>query len=89
MSYVYEDLRQSLFTQRGEDTETLRKIRRNVVDLARAAGAVRAHEAWSGIGGDSWLMLAALDYLVETGVIIEVTGPGVWAQHRVFVLKAQ
>lgn len=81
--YAYADLRPDLFTERG--TETLLKIRTNVQRLIREAGAVRAQEAWKGVGGDSWLMLAALDYLVERGEIREVTDESAWAQHRVFV----
>lgn len=87
MSYVYEELRPDLFTERGEEIRL--SITVQVRRLARVAGAVRAQEAWRHSCGDSWLMIAALDYLVETGVIREVTGPGVFAQHRVFVLEGQ
>ena len=83
MTYQYADLRPDLFAEQG--VEALTHIRRNVENALRRSGAVRAQEAMSGVVGDSWLALAALDYMVEKGEIREVTGPAVAAQHRVFV----
>lgn len=81
--YAYADLRPTLFTEEG--AEKLEKIRRNVRSALATAGAVRAVEAWKGVGGDGWLMIAALDYLAEQGEIEQVTGPDVVTQHRVYV----
>ena len=40
----------------------------------------------SGATGDTWLMLACLDYLVERGELREITaGMDVAGQHRVYV----
>jgi uncharacterized membrane-anchored protein len=81
--YVYTELRPELFTEEG--VEKLTQIRRNVERALRDGGAVRAQEATRSVYGDSWLQLAALDYMVEKGEIREITGPDVAAQHRVFV----
>lgn len=88
MSYNYADQRPELFTERG--TATLLQIKDNALRLIGEAGAVRAQEAFAGISGDSWLFLAALDYLVETGVIREVVpSQPVWGQHRIFTTIGQ
>lgn len=81
--YDYHETRPELFTERG--AETLLKVRDNVQRIIREGGAVRAQESWKGVDGDSWLMLAALDYLVERDEIREVTNGAPAAQHRVFV----
>lgn len=70
MAYAYTQMRPDLFTERG--VEMLDKVRANVQRLLRQAGAFRAQEAWEGIGGDGWLKLAALDYMLEKGEIREV-----------------
>jgi hypothetical protein len=81
--YNYQEQRAELFSESGVDM--LLKIRANVERLIGTAGAVRAAEAWHGVSGDTWIMLAALDYMVERGEIREVTTGNTWAQHRVFV----
>jgi hypothetical protein len=83
VSYDYATERTELFTEHG--VETLTAIRNNVEKALKVAGAVRASEAMHQVYGDMWLMLAALDYMVEKGELREVTGPDVWGQHRVFV----
>lgn len=83
MSYAYILERERLFTEEG--ARILLGVRTKVQRLLHEAGAVRSQEAMSGITGDVWLMLAALDYLVEAGEIREVTDSTVWGQHRVFV----
>lgn len=83
MSYRYDDLRPKLFTEDGQ--VMFLKVRDNVQRLLREAGAVRAQEAWSTVTGDSWLMLACLDRLVELGEVREVSPPGSWGQSRLFV----
>lgn len=84
MDYEYRAERPRLFTEPG--VEMLTAIRDNVRELLAKSGAVRWQEAVAGIGGDSWLMLACFDYMVERGEIREVTkGQDVAGQHRVFV----
>lgn len=83
MGYQYTEIRPRLFTDEGQ--RTLLKIRDNVQLLLSGAGAVRMQEAWEGVCGDSWTMLAAVDRLVELGEIRELNDPGCPGQHRVFV----
>lgn len=81
--YTYEIERPKLFTEEGQIM--LLQIRDNVKKLLSLAGAVRAQEAWKGVGGDGWLMLACLDRLVELREIREITDATVHGQSRVFV----
>lgn len=81
--YTYEIERPKLFTEEGQ--VMLLQIRDNVKKLLSLAGAVRAQEAWKGVGGDGWLMLACLDRLVELREIREITDATVHGQSRVFV----
>ena len=84
MSYVYSEQRPNLFTEQG--VTLMLKTQKKVRHLLTEAGAVRVQEVMSKLGGDSWLMLACFDYLVEKGEIREVTDPDqVWGQYRVFV----
>lgn len=83
VSYNYSEMREQIFTARG--VEVLTAVQTNVHRALKAAGAVMADKAITGVSGDSWLMLAALDYMVEKGELREVTGSDVWGQHRVFV----
>lgn len=81
--YVYQNERPKLFTEDG--VETLTKIRDNVKRLLREAGAFTMGSAIRVATGDSWVMLACVDYLVEKGEIREVTAPNsVRGQDRVF-----
>jgi hypothetical protein len=82
VSYVYAEQRANLFTEAG--VEVLTEVRRNVERALKAAGAFRVEEVMAV--GDSWTVLAAIDYMVEKGEIREVTDrEKVWGQHRVFV----
>lgn len=83
MSYSYDTERPKLFTEAG--VETLTAIRRTVERALATAGAIRAQEAWKNVTGDSWLMIAALDFMVEKKEIREVTGPDEITQYRVYV----
>jgi hypothetical protein len=84
MSYDYLAERPKLFTEDGQ--VMFLKIRDNTKRLLTQAGAVRCQEATSGTAGDSWMMLACVDRLVELGELREITrDQGVAGQHRVFV----
>jgi len=74
MSYDYQKQRPELFTEQG--VETLTAIRDNAKRLLNEAGAFAAGHAFDGATGDSWTMLAALDYLIEKGEIVRVTRDG-------------
>ncbi len=86
MSYTYATERSKLFTENGQIT--FLKIRDNVQRLLKEAGACTAEKAMAGVSGDSWMMLAALDRLVELGEIRKVTAEGAtWGQNQVFTSK--
>lgn len=81
--YNYEELRSDLFTEDG--VKMLTKVRDKVKQCLDFAGAVSMGEAITSCTGDSWTMMACVDYLVEQEEIKEVTGSGVAGQHRIFV----
>lgn len=83
--YNYETEKPRLFTESGQ--VMFLKVRDNVKELLHKAGAVRAQEAWTQVCGDSWIMLACLDRLVELKEIREISSDGVPGQHRVFVAR--
>ena len=85
--YNYNTQKPKIFTEDGQ--VTFIKIRDNVKRLLEVAGAVRAIEAWDGICGDHWIMLACLDRLVELGEIRELQILGCWGQYRVFIAVNQ
>lgn len=82
-SYSYKTERPKLFTEEGR--VMFMKVRDNVKELIKTAGAVRAQEAWRGVSGSSWLMLACLDRLVELREIREIPYAECPGQHRIFV----
>lgn len=79
MSYSYTDIRPRLFTEEG--TDVLLRVRDRVKTLLTQAGAFR--EAELSLSGDSWLNMAALDYLVERKEIVRLRD-NCWAQYRVY-----
>lgn len=85
-TYEYEDIKPGLFTDGGQ--RMFLKVRDFVHKTLKVAGAVRMSEVMdSAGGGDSWLMLACVDRLVELGEIREIVQQGVPSQHRVFVAR--
>lgn len=80
MSYEYAAQRPRLFTEDG--AKQLIETRDRAIRLLGIAGAFTACKAMGA--GESWMMLAALDYMVERGEIIESSPPGCWGQDRVF-----
>ena len=85
--YSYEEIKPQLFTESG--VKVLIQMRDSVDKKIEFAGAVTSGAAMDGVGGgDAWLMLAALDYLVETGELVDLTKDmEVVGQRRVFVRK--
>ena len=83
--YDYKEQKHSLFTESG--TKMLLAVRDSVDQKLKLSGAVRSGEAISNVTGNSWTMLACLDYLVETGEIREITGSNAAGQDRVFVRR--
>ena len=83
MIYRYQDQRANLFTDDGQ--RLFLKFRDSVFRLIEKAGAVRMDKAMAGLSGDSWLMLACADRMIELGDIAEISPPNSAGQHRVFV----
>jgi hypothetical protein len=83
MSYNYELQRHEIFSEDG--IKTLVKMRDKAKELIKVAGAARADKIMSATMGDSWTMLAALDYMVETGDLYRVTAERTtMGQHQIF-----
>jgi len=81
MSYNYKIEKKKLFTESG--TKTLLKIRDNVAKCLKSSGAFQFEKVMCT--GDSWVMMAAVDYLVELGEVREIEQGDCAGQHRVFV----
>jgi len=83
MSYEYLKERSYVLTKEGQCK--MFNVR-NVADQAiKISGAVRADKLMDAAGsGNSWSLMAVVDYLVEVGELREIPTYGAW-QHRVFV----
>ena len=81
--YNYQTEKQKIFTEDGQ--EMFLKIRDNVQRLIKQSCAVMMQNAINSVTGDSWMMLACVDRLVELKEIKEITGSNVAGQYRVFV----
>ena len=64
-------------------------LRDKTREMLRVSGAVRMEEVQNAApcGGDSWMMIACFDLMVERGDIRRVDDPklGFATQHRVYV----
>lgn len=83
LMYDYAKEKSRLFTDDGQ--VMFLQIRDRVRELLAVAGAVRVVEALMTSTGDSYLMLACLDRMVELGEIRLVQQPCVATQERVYV----
>lgn len=81
--YDYQTERPNLFTESGQ--VLFLKIRDRAKFLTATAGAVRMSHLMAGNTGDSWMMLACADRLVELGELREITDDRVAGQDRIFV----
>lgn len=81
--YNYETQKPKIFTENGQ--VMFLKIRDNVNQILKVAGAVRMQEAIREVCGDSWMMLACVDRLVELRELTEITGSEVAGQYRIFI----
>jgi hypothetical protein len=82
MAYEYTQERTFVFTEDG--IKMLLAIRDKSRELLKIAGAFREQEAIACVSGDSWHILACVDYLVERGEIRRVCANGA-RQHNVYV----
>lgn len=86
MCYRYEDFKPRIFSE--EIQGTFLRIRDRVGVLLEEAGAVSMQKLLNvpGVLGDTWLMMACVDRLIELGEIREVKRtPAVMAKYRIFV----
>lgn len=81
MSYDYQKQRKEIFTEYG--VQLLTQMRDNVHKLLNNSGAFTVDKVIYGLTGDSWTMLAVLDYLEEQGEIVKVSNKG-YAQYHVY-----
>ena len=82
MSYDYKTEKPHLYSEEGLSMFT--QIRDRVRRLLHQAGACAMGRAVSGASGDSWMMLACVDRMVELEELREVGEAG-RGQDRVFV----
>jgi hypothetical protein len=86
MTYSYDDLKHTVFTESGQIK--FLQIRDRAKHLITMSGAASCEKIIIGINGDTWEMLACIDRLVEIGDIMEVPNPHSRAgQHRIFIGK--
>lgn len=80
--YNYQTEKKRLFTEEGQ--EMFIKIRDKAKALLEVAGCFRM-DAVMKTTGDTWMMLACVDRMVEMKEIVEVTaGQMVAGQNRIF-----
>lgn len=80
--YVYEEEKRHIFTEEGQ--KSFLKIRDHVQSCLKMSGAVTMGHAMIG-SGDSWVLMACVDRLVELGEMREIPQERCAGQHRVFV----
>lgn len=85
--YNYETEKPTIFTEQGQ--RTFLSIRDQAITLAKLAGCVRMDRAISGVGGDSWTMMACVDRMVELAELREITQGETAGQYRVFVMTGR
>ena len=84
MSYVYEKEREKLFTEAG--LNLVIKVRDEAKKLLQDSGAFMLERLMQKMTGDSWMTLAAVDYLVERKELIPVRPKGsVPTQYFVYI----
>jgi hypothetical protein len=72
-NYNYEDIRPELFSEEG--VELLMQMRDHSSKLLFQAGAYSFEKVTRTVKGDTWLQMAALDYMVERKEIRQVYAP--------------
>ena len=84
MGYVYEKEREKLFTEAG--LNLVIKVRDEAKKLLQDSGAFMLERLMQKMTGDSWMTLAAVDYLVERKELIPVRPKGsVPTQYFVYI----
>ena len=80
--YNYENERLKIYSEEG--FEMFIKIRDEAKRLLDQAGAFRLDKVISKVAGESFMMLACIDNLVEQGKIKEVSQSGISTQHKIY-----
>jgi len=75
MAYDYQQEKAGIFTETG--LQMLLKIRDRADKLLKESGAFREQELHTTMSGDSWKMLACVDFLVEKGELKRIHDGGV------------
>lgn len=79
--YKYEEQKAAIFTESG--ARTLIEMRDKIKAALQSTGAFIVEKVM--VSGDSWTMLAVVDYLAELGEIREIKQERCAGQRRVFV----
>lgn len=83
MAYVYEQEKTRLFSE--ENQKLFLEIRDKSKQMLDAQGAFRYIELVKGFTGDSWLIMACVDRLVELKDIVPLRDPKTcWSQYQVY-----
>ncbi len=81
--YDYKKEKQRIFTEEGQ--VAFIKIRDKAKSLLESSGSFRIDALMTVLSGDTNIMLACVDRMVELGEIRELTQEKyVWGQHRIF-----
>ena len=84
MPYEYEVLREKIFTEEGQRMFLI--IRDETKRLLKISGAVMSSKLLSITCGDTWMMCACIDRMVELKELKEIKNPYSGAgQHRIFI----
>ena len=83
MTYKYSIEKQKIFTEEG--VKKIIQIKDNAVRLISRSGAATVSNIIQDVGGDSFLLVACIDFLVETGYLKKVAS-GSMTQHDVYIL---
>ena len=82
--YNYRQIKERLYTDAGMDMYI--EIRDRVLALLNSAGAVRMENDISEAVGETFIMMACVDRMVEKGILKEIhQTPATPGQHRLFV----
>lgn len=85
MAYSYQTTKERLFTDQGQ--RTFLKVRDYINKIIAASGAIRMQEVFHSAGGDSDVLMACVDRMVELGELYEIKYEHPSAQYRVFMAK--
>jgi hypothetical protein len=84
--YDYLAEKPKLLTDEGQ--RLFLRFRDRAQVLLKTSGAARAHELMANFSGDSWVLLACIDRLVELGELRRIEqADHVATQHQIYVGK--